>query len=280
LIKPQYGIYKNQYHIIEMKTQYGSEDHQYGASTVTYSYQYPKDAPMMRFLTKIFHTNISSQGSICLDTLKEPEKWAPSNSFETLIYNILLLLELPNNASPFNSQAQREYVACEKEYKSKYDKNMTIAEQDRLKESCFEEFKNYTIRVAGSNNLHAFSKWFPFTVDYEQKMYNIDEFNALYISELEELEKSISKKTDLNKQNDKVDDKKKIDEKKIVDDKVVDDKKKIDDDDKKKIVEKKIVDDDKVVDKKIVDDDKVVDDKKKDNQANKPANKSWIKYKK
>ena len=72
LFKPLSGIYRDQYHILEMKTSYGHGDDKL---------EYPINAPYIKFNTCVFHTNISTGGSICLDILKEKAKWLPTYNF-------------------------------------------------------------------------------------------------------------------------------------------------------------------------------------------------------
>ena len=199
LIKPIHGIYKDQTHIIEMKTRYGQEEYQYGNNSKNYAFIYPQNPPMMRFLTSIYHTNISTQGSICLDTLKSQDAWAPSNGFDALIYNILLLLELPNNSSPFNSDACILYVKCEKKYNDIYDKKMSIDELEELKTECFKAFTDKANAIASNNRLSNFAKWFPFLADKNL----IEDFRNKYNKELEEMEHKVGIQHDVaSTQND------------------------------------------------------------------------------
>ena len=60
--------------------------------------RYPLEPPRARFLTKIYHPNIDSEGRICLDTLKMPPQgsWSPSVNINTLLLTIRLLLAHPN----------------------------------------------------------------------------------------------------------------------------------------------------------------------------------------
>uniref|UniRef100_A0A6B2LPZ1 UBC core domain-containing protein n=1 Tax=Arcella intermedia TaxID=1963864 RepID=A0A6B2LPZ1_9EUKA len=59
---------------------------------------YPVEPPSVRFLTKIYHPNIDSEGRICLDTLVLPPKgqWKPSLNIQKVLLTIQVLLSKPN----------------------------------------------------------------------------------------------------------------------------------------------------------------------------------------
>lgn len=60
--------------------------------------EYPLRPPAVRFLTKIYHPNIDTQGRICLDTLNMPPKgaWKPSLNIATVLASVQLLMSHPN----------------------------------------------------------------------------------------------------------------------------------------------------------------------------------------
>jgi len=69
--------------------------------------EYPHRAPQMKFVNKIYHPNIGSDGSICLDILKD--NWRPVYTLRTTIISIISLLSDPNPDSPLNGEAARLY---------------------------------------------------------------------------------------------------------------------------------------------------------------------------
>jgi len=69
--------------------------------------EYPHKPPIMHFVNKIYHPNISTNGTICLDILKN--KWCPIYTLRTILMSIISLLSDPNPDSPLNGDAAREY---------------------------------------------------------------------------------------------------------------------------------------------------------------------------
>lgn len=103
-LKPD-GFYRNQTHILEIKL-----------DTENNTFDYPFTAPLVKFLTPMYHVNISDQGSICLSILKgktkdNPEGWTEACSLSGVIDAIRLLLDVPNVESPWNKEASATWMA-------------------------------------------------------------------------------------------------------------------------------------------------------------------------
>jgi ubiquitin-protein ligase len=192
LIKPLAGIYKDQYHIIELKTT-SDKNSVFGAGKT-----YPIYPPQMKFLTDVWHTNISVTGLICLDMLKDHTKWAPTNDFCTIIRNILLLFDEPNNLSPFNGEASREHVDCLKKYdEMTKGKKLTVNDADKIRDLAFANFKSKADDVAKKNNLNKYYKYFP---QLDNKLHD-DDYKE-YLADLSTMIKKVEKKIDINTKTD------------------------------------------------------------------------------
>lgn len=64
---------------------------------------YPYNPPKMKFDTKIWHPNISSQtGAICLDVLGK--EWSPALTIRTALLSIQALLSAPEPSSPQDAE--------------------------------------------------------------------------------------------------------------------------------------------------------------------------------
>ncbi|VDN02950.1 unnamed protein product [Thelazia callipaeda] len=79
------------------------------ALDMTIPEDYPFQPPTCKFVTKLWHPNISSQtGAICLDILKE--QWAASLTLRTVLLSIQALLGSPEPTDPQDAVVAKQYM--------------------------------------------------------------------------------------------------------------------------------------------------------------------------
>ncbi|WDK23021.1 ubiquitin-conjugating enzyme [Colletotrichum graminicola] len=70
---------------------------------------YPFKSPIIKFDTKIWHPNVSSQtGAICLDTLGSG--WSPVQTIKTALLSLRMLLEFPNPKDPQDAEVAKMMI--------------------------------------------------------------------------------------------------------------------------------------------------------------------------
>jgi len=96
----------------------GPADTYYAGMTFKISLVFPQDypyvAPVVKFVSPMWHPNVDMAGNICLDILKE--QWSAVLNVQSVLLSLQSLLGEPNNSSPLNAQAARLWNEPE-EYK-------------------------------------------------------------------------------------------------------------------------------------------------------------------
>ena len=99
----------------------GPDDSPYKGGIFFLSIKFPNDYPFkpakFNFTTRIYHPNINSNGSICLDILQSA--WSPALTVSKVLLSICSLLTDPNPDDPLVSDIAHIY----KTDRAKFDAN-------------------------------------------------------------------------------------------------------------------------------------------------------------
>lgn len=83
---------------------------------------YPFEPPKMRFMTPLWHPNVSSQtGAICLDILKDGPSgaWSPALTMRTALMSLQALMCAPEPKDPQDAQVATQYLNDRKAWEAK-----------------------------------------------------------------------------------------------------------------------------------------------------------------
>ena len=87
---------------LNFRVSHGRQDSPYQGGLFFVAIHFPPDYPFkppkVNFKTKVYHPNVNSHGSICLDILKE--QWSPALTISKVLLSICSLLCDPNPDDP------------------------------------------------------------------------------------------------------------------------------------------------------------------------------------
>ncbi|OZJ05326.1 Ubiquitin-conjugating enzyme E2-24 kDa [Bifiguratus adelaidae] len=82
--------------------------------SIQFPSEYPFKPPKVMFRTKIYHCNINSTGSICLDILKD--NWSPALTISKVLLSISSLLTDANPRDPLVAEIAKKYLEDREEH--------------------------------------------------------------------------------------------------------------------------------------------------------------------
>ncbi|KAI3661243.1 hypothetical protein MP638_005680 [Amoeboaphelidium occidentale] len=82
--------------------------------------EYPQMPPTMKFECDFWHPNVYLDGKVCISILHPPgddkygyekpeERWLPVHTVETILLSVISMLSSPNDESPANIEAAKEW---------------------------------------------------------------------------------------------------------------------------------------------------------------------------
>ncbi|GAM26143.1 hypothetical protein SAMD00019534_093180, partial [Acytostelium subglobosum LB1] len=102
----------------------------YFKAILTFTPEYPNKPPKMKFISEMWHPNVYTNGEVCISILHAPgediygyeqasERWLPVHTVESILVSVISMLSSPNDESPANIDAAREWRTQKDVFKKK-----------------------------------------------------------------------------------------------------------------------------------------------------------------
>ena len=86
--------------------------------------------PKLKFVSELWHPNVEDNGDVCISILHPPgddqygyenasERWLPVHTVTTIMLSVISMLADPNDESPANVDAAKEWREDPKAYKKR-----------------------------------------------------------------------------------------------------------------------------------------------------------------
>ena len=102
----------------------------YFNAIMSFPQNYPNSPPTVRFTSEMWHPNVYPDGRVCISILHPPgddpngyelasERWTPVHTVESIVLSIISMLSSPNDESPANIEAAKDWREKQDEFKKK-----------------------------------------------------------------------------------------------------------------------------------------------------------------
>ncbi|XP_004970523.1 ubiquitin-conjugating enzyme E2 7 isoform X1 [Setaria italica] len=102
----------------------------YFNAIMSFPQNYPNSPPSVRFTSEMWHPNVYPDGRVCISILHPPgedpngyelasERWTPVHTVESIVLSIISMLSSPNDESPANIEAAKEWREKREDFKKK-----------------------------------------------------------------------------------------------------------------------------------------------------------------
>ncbi|OMJ25440.1 Ubiquitin-conjugating enzyme E2 7 [Smittium culicis] len=89
--------------------------------------------PKLKFVSDIWHPNVYKDGTVCISILHPPgedqygyekasERWSPVQTVESIMVSVISMLSSPNDESPANIDAAKQWRDSYPEFKKRVQK--------------------------------------------------------------------------------------------------------------------------------------------------------------
>ncbi|XP_066163080.1 ubiquitin-conjugating enzyme E2 7 isoform X1 [Oryza sativa Japonica Group] len=115
---------------LEFVSNRGLSDGGYFNAIMSFPQNYPNSPPTVRFTSEMWHPNVYPDGRVCISILHPPgddpngyelasERWTPVHTVESIVLSIISMLSGPNDESPANIEAAKEWREKRDDFKKK-----------------------------------------------------------------------------------------------------------------------------------------------------------------
>ena len=100
------------------------------SAVMSFPADYPNSPPSVRFTSEMWHPNVYPDGRVCISILHQPgddpnsyelatERWLPLHTVQSILLSIISMLSSPNDESPANVDAAKQWRDQRDEFKKK-----------------------------------------------------------------------------------------------------------------------------------------------------------------